>query len=56
MVDELANEDFDAPKDEITSVPDIITDLVGEAAIPGIPAPVRRNSPKGHGSIEFCSN
>lgn len=35
--------DFDAPKSEITSVPDIIADLAGEAAIPGIPAPVRRN-------------
>ena len=43
MFGESPDPEFDAPKDEITSVPDIITDLAGEAAIPGIPAPVRRN-------------
>ena len=43
MFGESPDPDFDATKDEITSVPDIITDLVGDAALPGIPAPVRRN-------------
>ena len=43
MVDESAKEDFEAPRDEVISVPGIITDLVTDTAIPGIPAPVRRN-------------
>ncbi len=53
MVDELANEDFEAPRDEVISVPDIITDLVTDTAIPGIPAPVRRNLLKAFGQL--CS-
>ena len=51
MFGESPDPDFDATKDEITSVPDIITDLVGEAAIPGIPAPVRRNFLKVMGQL-----
>ena len=43
MVDESANRDIDASKDEAISVPDIITDLIADTAIPAIPAPVRRN-------------
>ena len=43
MVDESANGDIDASKDEAISVPDIITDLIADTAVPAIPAPVRRN-------------
>ena len=39
----MADEGLDAPKDELPSVPDIISDVVSDAAVPGIPAPVRRN-------------
>ena len=53
MVDESANGDFDASKDEAISVPDIITDLVADSAIPAIPAPVRRNFLKAFGQL--CS-
>ena len=51
MFGESLDPDFDAPKDEITSVPDIITDLVGDAAMLGIPAPVRRNLFKAIGQL-----
>ena len=53
MIDESANENFNAPSDEVISVPDIITDLVADAAIPGIPGPVRRNFLKALGQL--CS-
>ena len=53
MFGESPDPDFDAPKDEIASAPDIIADLVGESAIPGIPAPVRRNLLKAMGQL--CS-
>ena len=53
MVDEVGNDDFDAPRDEITSVPDFITDLIADTVIPGIPAPVRRNLLKAFGQL--CS-
>ena len=53
MVDESAKEDFEAPRDEVISVPGIITDLVTDTAIPGIPAPVRRNLLKALGQL--CS-
>ena len=43
MVDDSAKEQFDSPQDEVISVPDIITDLVVDTAIPGLSAPVRRN-------------
>ena len=53
MVDESPNDNFEAPGDEVISVPDIIADLVTETAIPGIPAPVRRNLLKAFGQL--CS-
>ena len=53
MVDESAIEDFDDSKDEAISVPEIITDLVADTAIPAIPAPVRRNFLKAFGQL--CS-
>ncbi len=53
MVDESANENFDGPVDEIISGPEIIADLVADAAIPGIPGPVRRNLLKAFGHL--CS-
>ena len=53
MVDKSAKEDFEAPRDEVISVPGIITDLVTDTAIPGIPAPVRRNLLKALGQL--CS-
>ena len=53
MVDESGNENIDAPRDEIISGPDIIADLVADAAIPGIPGPVRRNLLKAFGQL--CS-
>ena len=51
MVDESGNENIDAPRDEIISGPDIITDLVADAAVPGIPGPVRRNFLKAFGQL-----
>ena len=53
MVDESANENFETPRDEIISGPDIITDLVVDGAVPGIPGPVRRNFLKAFGQL--CS-
>ena len=53
MVDASANDDFDTPKDELVSASDIITDLVADTAILGIPAPVRRNFLKAFGQL--CS-
>ena len=53
MVDESGRENFDGPRDEVISVPDIITDLVVDSAIPGVPAPVRRNFLKAFGQL--CS-
>ena len=53
MIAESADENIGAPSDEVKSVPDIITDFVGETAIPGIPAPVRRNFLKAIGQL--CS-
>ena len=53
MVDESAKGDIDASKDEVISFPDIITDLVADTAIPGLPAPVRRNFLKALGQL--CS-
>ena len=52
-VDESADDNSDALENEIISLPDIITDLVTDAAIPGIPAPVRRNFLKAFGQL--CS-
>ena len=43
MIDESTNENYDAVGDDVVSATDIITDLVVDTAIPGIPAPVRRN-------------
>ena len=51
MVDESDYENFDVPKDEAISVPDVITELVVDSAIPGIPAPVRRNFLKAFGQL-----
>lgn len=49
----MADEESEAPKDEVTSVPDLISDLVSESAVPGIPAPVRKNLLKAFGQL--CS-
>ena len=43
MVDESGNENISAPREEVATFTEIITDLVADTAIPGIPAPVRRN-------------
>ena len=51
--EDSADDDLGAPKDELVSAPDIITDLVADTAIPGIPAPVRRNFLKAFGQL--CS-
>ena len=53
MADESTNEDLDAAGDEVISASDIITDLVADAAFPGIPGPVRRNFFKAVGQL--CS-
>ena len=53
MLDESANDNLDTAKDEVTSFPDIITGLVSDTAIPGIPAPVKRNLLKALGQL--CS-
>ena len=53
MVDEPANENFNAPGEDGVSLPDLITDLVADAVIPAIPAPVRRNALKAFGQL--CS-
>ena len=53
MVDESGNKNFDAPSEEVISVPDVITDLVADTAVPGIPGPVRRNLLKAFGQL--CS-
>ena len=51
MVGESGNENLDSPGDEIISGPDIITDLVADAAVPGVPSPVRRNFLKAFGQL-----
>ena len=51
--EDSANDDLGAPKDELVSAADIITDLVADTASPGIPAPVRRNLLKAFGQL--CS-
>ena len=43
MIDESTTENCDAAGEEVVSAVDIIADLAFDAAIPGIPAPVRRN-------------
>ena len=53
MIDESANDNFNAPSDEVISGPEIITDLVADVAIPGISGPVRRNFLKAFGQL--CS-
>ena len=53
MIDESPNRDYDASEDDALTVPDIITDLVADTAIPAIPAPVRRNFLKAFGQL--CS-
>ena len=55
MVDESADDNFGAPGDEVISVPEVITDLVIDAAIPGIPAPVRRNIFKALGQLSSAA-
>ena len=55
MVDESANDNFDSPNDEINSVPDVITDLVGDSVFTGIPAPVRRNFFKALGQLSSAA-
>ena len=55
MVDESANDNFDSPNDEVNSVPDVITDLVGESVFTGIPAPVRRNFFKALGQLSSAA-
>ena len=51
MVDESSNEHFDIAEDVSASLPDVIADLVVDTAIPGIPAPVRRNFLKAFGQL-----
>ena len=53
MFDESPDKESTAPKDEITSVSDVITDLLADTAIPSIPGPVRRNLFKALGQL--CS-
>ena len=53
MVTESGNRDLGNSEDEAISVPDIITDLVADTAVPAIPAPVRRNLLKAFGQL--CS-
>ena len=53
MVDELTTENISVPGDEVISVSEIITDLVADTAVPGIPAPIRRNFLKALGQL--CS-
>ena len=43
MVDESTNEDLDARPHGVNPLPDAISDLLGDTAIPAIPAPVRKN-------------
>ena len=43
MVDESPNENDEVPSDKVVPVTDILVDLVTDTAIPGLPAPVRRN-------------
>ncbi len=53
MAGESGNGNFDSPRDEVISVPDVITNLVADTAISGIPGPVRRNFFKALGQL--CS-
>ena len=53
MVDESGNENFDTLREKAISTPDVITDLVVDTAILGIPTPVRRNFLKAFGQL--CS-
>ena len=51
MIDESTDEDFVATTDKVILASDIITDLVADSVIPGIPAPVRRNFLKALGQL-----
>ena len=53
MVDESSNENFEVLGDEVASTADLVTDLVIDAAIPGVPAPIKRNFLKAAGQL--CS-
>ena len=53
MFDQSTDKESTTPNDEITSFTDNIADLVGESAIPGIPAPIRRSFLKALGQL--CS-
>ena len=53
MVDESGNEKESAQYDEVISIPDIITDVVADTVVSGIPAPVTRNLFKAFGQL--CS-
>ena len=48
-----ANRDPDDSKDDAISVPELITDLLADTAVPAIPGPVRRNFLKAFGQL--CS-
>ena len=50
-VDESGNENISVPSEEVATFTEIITDLVADTAIPGIPAPVRRNLFKALGQL-----
>lgn len=49
----MANENRNIPNDEDIAIPDIITELVADSTVPGIPAPVRRSLLKALGQL--CS-
>lgn len=55
MVDESSNDNFGAPRDEVISVADVITNLVADTAITGISAPVRRSFLKALGQLSSAA-
>ena len=56
VVDESADDNLADPKVEVISVPDLITDLVADTAIPGHPWTGKAKLSQGDRAIEFLGN
>ena len=56
MVDESSNDNFGAPRDEVISVADVITDLVADTAITRHLSTGSAKFSQGLRAIEFRSN
>ena len=55
MIEESTGNNTESPKDDEFSVPEVVADLLADTAIPGIPAPVRRNFLKAIGQLSSAA-